>query len=125
MGGDVCHHGGEFRPTPYVPLPSTIAPSPLNCPIQPCPGSIFLDIHPTHSATQPFYKLPVENGISYNIDEATGSVEKTTEFDAAPNVFVCIAHDDVCSTQQKYCGLLTSTLYPGFVKYCRILSQEY
>ncbi len=28
MGGDICHHPGQFRPSPHQPLPSIISPNP-------------------------------------------------------------------------------------------------
>lgn len=32
MGGDIAHHGGEFRPTEYLPIPENIVPNPLLAP---------------------------------------------------------------------------------------------
>ena len=56
MGGDASHHGGEFRPTEYSPLPKHVQPRPPerrghNI----CPGHLLQDIHPSNSATKPFY----------------------------------------------------------------------
>jgi glyoxylase-like metal-dependent hydrolase (beta-lactamase superfamily II) len=31
MGGDAYHHGGELRPSPYLPLPQEIQPHPCMC----------------------------------------------------------------------------------------------
>lgn len=59
-----------------------------------CPGSVFLNIHRSGMATEPFYTLPGK-GISHNRDKAIESTAKMIEFDAAENVFVCIAHDSV------------------------------
>lgn len=106
MGGDTCHHSGEFRPSLYLPLPETISPSPLeglsfNTEYRHvCPGSLFLNIHPEKSPIKPFYTLP-ENGISYDKVKALQSTVKMTEFDAADNVFVCIAHDAVRMVRSK------------------------
>lgn len=41
MGGDICHHVGEIRPTIYRPLPSYFNPSPIPQFRGACPGSIF------------------------------------------------------------------------------------
>ena len=43
MGGDACHHGGEFRPSEWLPLPSSISPNLLDLKSKiPCPGSLYL-----------------------------------------------------------------------------------
>jgi glyoxylase-like metal-dependent hydrolase (beta-lactamase superfamily II) len=41
MGGDACHHNGEFRPSQYRPLPESISPHPWEGKSALCPGSIF------------------------------------------------------------------------------------
>ncbi|TKA65209.1 hypothetical protein B0A55_09010 [Friedmanniomyces simplex] len=96
MGGDIAHHGGEFRPTKWLPLPDDIQPSPLVAPYAKaasvCPGSLFEAIHPKRSSTEP-YMLP--NGpIHDNAETAVESLDKFTEFDAQENVFAMIAHDE-------------------------------
>jgi hypothetical protein len=82
-------------------LPDTIDPSPLTCESllgrfgpNICPGAVFLGIHRSGVATEPFYTLP-EKGISHDRDAAIDSMTKMSEFDAAENVYVCIAHDSV------------------------------
>ena len=99
MGGDVCHFGGSYRPTPYAPLPATI-PSGValdgNRFSHPCPCSIFTACHrdPPNARTSPFYKVTQAPGAWY-IDPpvAQQSVDRLEEFDADENVFVCVAHD--------------------------------
>ena len=92
MGGDCAHHGGEFRPTPYLPLPETIKPSPFpHLSSGGCPGALLQKLHPKHSATEPFYTPSPQ--ISENHDEALRSIRKLEEFDASDNVLMCIAHD--------------------------------
>ena len=93
MGGDICHHGGEMRPTEYLPLPEYITPNPLKPRGQPCPGSLFLDIHPEHSATKRFYHV-AEQAVSSDPSEAERSIGKLEEFDGHENVFTVIAHDE-------------------------------
>ena len=45
MGGDSCHHNGEFRPSVYRPLPESITPHPwAKGEGKVCPGSIFQSI---------------------------------------------------------------------------------
>ena len=106
MGGDVCHFGGSFRPTPYAPLPATI---PSGTPLDshrfrvPCPCSIFTACHrdQENARTKPFYQVTQEPGGWY-VDSpvAQRSVDRLEEFDADENVFVCVAHDggllDIC-----------------------------
>jgi hypothetical protein len=102
MGGDTCHHAGVFRPTEHLPLPDTISPSPLS-PINTtqrlsyCPGEMFLSLHPSHSPTEPFYKIAVdEKGktLAYvDIDSAKDTIAKMQGFDRCEEVLVIMAHD--------------------------------
>ena len=103
MGGDVCHFGGMFRPTKYVPMPSDI---PADIPLVsarfrfPCPCSTFTACHPLKgqgeetARTTPYYKVSCAEGTWYvDPDTAQESIGKLEEFDADPAVFVCVAHD--------------------------------
>jgi hypothetical protein len=58
-----------------------------------CPGSLFLNIHPRKSATQPFYALK-NPGISHEFYAAHASMLKLMEFDANDDVLVMLAHDN-------------------------------
>jgi hypothetical protein len=99
MGADACHHGGEYRPSQYLPLPETITSNPFNVlSKQGCPGHVFKKIHPNpeHFRTQPFYQIWVnEDGTSVanDVDEANRCIGKLQEFDFADNMFVICAHD--------------------------------
>lgn len=99
MGGDVCHFGGSFRPSPYAPMPAEIPASvPLDQPRfrMPCPCSVFAPSHPDppNVRTSRFYQVTQEPGGWYvDPPAAQQSVEKLEEFDAAEDVFVCVAHD--------------------------------
>ena len=95
LAGDGAHHCGEFRPTPLVPLPDNISPSPLedSTSVSVCPCSIFERVHPSPGSfrTTPFYEAPapmVEDPVAHR---ATLDALKT--FDASPDVFVILAHD--------------------------------
>jgi len=98
MGGDACHHGGEFRPTEYRPLPEEISPNPLDLrSSKPCPGAMFEEIHRNKEATEPFFEIAVlegGKGVAHDVEAATESIRRLEEFDASPDVFVAIAHDD-------------------------------
>ncbi|KAJ4985088.1 metallo-beta-lactamase superfamily protein [Stagonosporopsis vannaccii] len=97
MGGDACHHCGQFRPTPYLPMPATLSPSPLaNPPFAQssfCPGSLFKQIHPQKSLAEPFYRVKNKPQFLQDLPATLQTVDKLTEFDANENVLVIIAHD--------------------------------
>ncbi|KAL8933453.1 MAG: hypothetical protein Q9211_005779 [Gyalolechia sp. 1 TL-2023] len=103
LGGDCAHHGGEFRPSPSLPLPSTLSPSPLPH-LHPttCPGSLFIPIHRLYNpanranatdtpASEPFYLLSPQG--ANDVAQAQASVKKLSHFDAREDVLVMIAHD--------------------------------
>ncbi|KAM5374734.1 hypothetical protein ACJZ2D_006378 [Fusarium nematophilum] len=97
MAADCCHHGGEFRPTQFVPLPETIdlshLPQSVTHPRRaPCPGQLFVDLHPKKSRTEPFYELINPRDLD-TVREATRSQRKLDEFDASQHVLVLTAHD--------------------------------
>ena len=94
LGGDIAHHCGEFRPSPYTPLPDMITPSPFSDMKSACPGKIFVAIHPKQSREEPFFD-PVrgEEGWHHAAEEAKESIEKLIEADAYDNIFPIMAHD--------------------------------
>lgn len=96
MGGDICHHAGEMRPTQHLPLPDFITPNPFRSGGPPCLGSLLMDLHPSNSITEPFYHvadLPDGKSMYDNPPEAQQSLSKLEEFDGSENVFTIIAHD--------------------------------
>jgi glyoxylase-like metal-dependent hydrolase (beta-lactamase superfamily II) len=99
MGADTAHHGGEFRPTQYLPLPKDIKPSPFTgkYPTS-CPGHIFETIHPSGKGSEPFYRL--QDRLPHSLEQAEESCSHMQEFDAAENVFVIIAHDATLLDEQ-------------------------
>lgn len=98
MGGDSCHHAGEFRPSQYLPLPSSVSPNPLDLKSsKPCPGAMFEELLPGGDQTKPFYKIARLNdgsGVAHDVDEAEATIEKVIEADARDEVLVVMAHDD-------------------------------
>ena len=96
MGGDIAHHGGEFRPTQFLPRPENIVPNPLVAPYSKqgpvCPGSLFEAIHPNKSSTEPFY-TPTTKGVHKDAQQAKESIDSLGEFDGHDNIFVNVAHD--------------------------------
>lgn len=110
LGGDCAHHGGEFRPTQYLPLPESLSPSPIPR-THPgvCPAALFADVHRLHpsptSSTEPF--LLAGEDAAYDIKAARDSVTKLGEFDAHENILTMIAHDD---TMVNVVGTFPNTL---------------
>lgn len=108
MGGDACHHAGQFRPSQYVPLPSSISPNPLSLGSStPCPGSLFEDLYRDGDGKKPFYAIAKgEGGIAHDADEAERTIGKVVEADARDEVLVVMAHDstllDVADFFPKY-----------------------
>lgn len=93
MGADTAHHGGEFRPSKYQPLPETITPSPYPSKYPSvCPGHIFEALHPRRSKIDPYYLLT--DKVAHNKEQADHSCALMQGFDGVDNVFVIIAHDD-------------------------------
>ena len=96
MGGDIAHHGAEFRPTHFLPLPENIDPNPLVAPYTKqasiCPGALFEAVHPKKSSTETFVE-PVLQGVHHDGALTKKTIDELGEFDAQDNVFVNIAHD--------------------------------
>lgn len=102
MGGDTAHHGGEFRPSQYLPLPAQISPSPDKTRFPSvCPGHVFDVVRRTKDGSEPFYEL--SEAVSHSHEDAVRSIERMQVFDAADNVLVIIAHDP--SVLDKTAGL--------------------
>lgn len=107
MGGDICHFGGIFRPSPSYPLPDpiptdTLYLNPGYFP-SPCPCSIFTEQHPVLLKAQnddrkpeatPFYEISTHKTSAY-VDPATAqeSASGLVGFDASPSVMICLSHD--------------------------------
>lgn len=96
LGGDCAHHGGEFRPTQYLPLPKSLSPSPIPR-TRPglCPGALFAGIHRLHpsssSSTEPF--ILASEDAAHDAKAARDSIRKMGDFDAHENILTMIAHD--------------------------------
>ncbi|KAJ3170941.1 hypothetical protein HDU87_008643 [Geranomyces variabilis] len=93
LGGDICHHGGQFRPTSAVPLPGP----PYH---PPCPGAVVMAAaraaHPRAPCdTEPFYRIADTPGKTVAADAALAQAQvvRLEAFDADEDVLVLIAHD--------------------------------
>ena len=99
MGGDVAHHAGEFRPSPYLPFPST-APSSYSVTTDVL--SQALKSHRFNStssnsseaaaATSPFVEPRAET--CHDPIKTKESLKGIQAFDAHPNIWTVIAHDE-------------------------------
>lgn len=95
MGGDLCHHGGELRPSKHLPIPNEISPNPFQR--RPgsgsvCPGAMCHHLlrDRGRSVTEPFF----DPNLGHDIPECIRTIQKTQEVDADENVFFISAHDD-------------------------------
>ncbi|KAF2439162.1 hypothetical protein P171DRAFT_436500 [Karstenula rhodostoma CBS 690.94] len=110
MGGDICHHVGQFRPSTKHPLPEIITPHPFNRDsAAPCPGALFEHLLPDNDIRKPFYCVAgPKNGIQVaaDLDAANQSITKLQAMDGLDEVLVVIAHDtsllDVVDFFPKY-----------------------
>ncbi|MCJ1281369.1 hypothetical protein MMC26_000688 [Xylographa opegraphella] len=105
MGGDFAHHGGEFRPSPYLPLPTSIQPHPfknMRGHSPSCPGSIFEKVHPAITQkrdggdgkwmTEPFFRPGLET--THDLEQCVNTIKKVQEADGHEQVLVIFAHDE-------------------------------
>lgn len=69
MGGDACHHNGEFRPSVYRPLPKSISPHPWDKGAGVvCPGNLFERI--LRDGKSSFLQLPNHSYVVHNASHA-------------------------------------------------------
>ncbi|KAK3706182.1 hypothetical protein LTR37_012883 [Vermiconidia calcicola] len=101
LGGDICHFYGMVRPSPGVPLPDPIPSDHLDDGFpSPCPCSLFTDHHPrvepqsAEAKATPFFEVTSAIPSSYHDYKVARNIVKAMQdFDASPDVLVCIAHD--------------------------------
>ncbi|KAJ5825942.1 hypothetical protein N7474_003080 [Penicillium riverlandense] len=92
MGGDLCHHGAEMRPSEYVQIPKDLTPNPFTRALQPpCPGATFEKIQRARGMglTEPF----CNPAMGLDIPEAIQSIRKAQKADAEDTVLFIYAHD--------------------------------
>ncbi|EEY20080.1 metallo-beta-lactamase superfamily protein [Verticillium alfalfae VaMs.102] len=103
LGAEICHFGGSFRPTLYLPMPSSISSSDLSRddnPAQEYPPAIFTGRHPKAYScrTTPYYEVCArEDSWHVNPPVAGASIDKLKSLDANGDVLVLIAHDPIAS----------------------------
>ena len=95
MGGDLCHHGGEIRPSPHLPIPVNVhypAYELLRGAAFPCPGAMEfreLNVKRGRKADETFFD-PV---LVVDMAEAITTIKNTQLADAQSDVFFIFAHD--------------------------------
>ncbi|KAJ5355637.1 hypothetical protein N7517_010246 [Penicillium concentricum] len=93
MGGDLCHHSGEIRPSKHMRIPHDIRPSNMTSPISfACPGDSAYEqllIQRTGSLDKPFFRP----GMGLDIKQAINTIEKAQVADADSNIWFIYAHD--------------------------------
>ena len=99
LGADVCHFGGSFRPTPYVPMPAGLSSEDLcrkETPSKMYGASAFTRLHPRPEVGRvcPFYE-PCSGADSWYVEPrlARESIDRVKALDASDRVLVLIAHD--------------------------------
>ncbi|KAH7109887.1 beta-lactamase-like protein [Dendryphion nanum] len=99
LGGDICHFGGSFRPTPFNPMPSLLSSSEVgrgsNTSASIC-CTQFTACHPNQQSarTSPYYKVCTSSDSWYmNPLVAQCSIDKLKAIDADSQVLALIAHD--------------------------------
>lgn len=98
MGGDLCHHGAEIRPSNLVPYPSDFDTSFLQgfkARLPQCPGATeqLGKLHEKHGrkANEPLFYPAIGEDIPLAID----TIKKSQIADAEPNVLFMFAHDPI------------------------------
>lgn len=92
MGGDLCHHSGEIRPSKYLPIPRGLSPSRPAAASFPCPGSALYDqlqASRDRSSDQPFF----DPGMGLDIKETLVTIGEAQKADARDNIWFVYAHD--------------------------------
>lgn len=90
MGGDLCHHSGEIRPSPNLRIPQEIPITSAGS-VLPCPGSAFegLQIQRQKAPDEPFFEPAMGLDIPLTID----TIRRAQDADAESNVWFVYAHD--------------------------------
>ncbi|ETN45949.1 uncharacterized protein HMPREF1541_00131 [Cyphellophora europaea CBS 101466] len=109
MGGDIAHHAGEWRPSPFLPMPQQISPNPFDDSAASCPSAMFDKLRSSLGLTTPTapFLVParLEVGqVHHDVDETIASIQKLQEFDVADaeNVLVVVAHDETFLDQPDF-----------------------
>ncbi|VUC32805.1 unnamed protein product [Clonostachys rosea] len=91
MGGDLCHHSSEMRPSRYLPLPESISHPISPASLYPCPGLVLEKLQKSRgrSANEPFF----DPAMGVPVETALQTVRKAQEADGDENVLFIYAHE--------------------------------
>lgn len=95
MGGDLCHHGGEIRPSTHLPIPADVRvslPETLRPRFSVCPGGAQfqeLNVKRGRKPNEPFFD-PV---LAVEVAQAIQTIKDAQVADAKGDVFFIFAHD--------------------------------
>ncbi|GAB1316386.1 hypothetical protein MFIFM68171_06596 [Madurella fahalii] len=95
MGGDLCHHAAQLRPSPHLPIPPRLdlpLPDALRARWSACPGGAAfeaLNVRRGKKPDEPFFGL----AMGHDVPLAVETVRKAQAADAREDVFFVFAHD--------------------------------
>jgi hypothetical protein len=94
MGGDLCHHGGEIRPSPHLPIPDKVQlpkHDTIRAQFSSCPGELFRKLNTKRGRRedQPIF----DSATAFDIGAVMKTVRETQEADAQDDVLFIFAHD--------------------------------
>ncbi|KAH8897437.1 hypothetical protein GQ53DRAFT_791903 [Thozetella sp. PMI_491] len=95
MGGDLCHHGGEIRPSPHLQIPAEVQfalPDSIRSRVPVCPGGATfqqLNIKRGRRIDQPFF----DPAFAEDMAQTMQTIKDAQEADAQSDVFFVFAHD--------------------------------
>lgn len=112
LGGDLCHHGAEIRPSPYLPYPESISPRLLDLEgeilARSCPGAFITEmVHQSRGRAKD--TAAFDAIIGHDIATAIDTTNKAQELDCQDNVLFVFAHDDTLLEESSV------ALFPGYM----------
>jgi len=92
FGGDMYHHLGELRPSPYMSLPKLARVQNVDRSIYMCPGELVEKLQQTRgrSVNEPI----LDPSMGLSIPETIRTIQKAQHLDAKEEIFFLSAHDD-------------------------------
>lgn len=97
MGGDLCHHGGELRPSPHRPLPDPLTRDhyPVPASLLPlCPGAaLFGRLNASRGRRARDEALVDPADTNEDLAATVRTIREAQVPDAMDNVFFVFAHD--------------------------------
>ncbi|KAI1854044.1 hypothetical protein JX265_003632 [Neoarthrinium moseri] len=95
MGGDLCHHGGEIRPSSHLPIPDRVdipLQDALRTRLSCCPGGASfrrLNTRRGRKENEPFF----ESRLGANLTQVMETITKAQAADSQNSIFFIFAHD--------------------------------